>query len=69
MIKVLIGEGRATPNCPDINGCSPLANACSLLFPDGRLAIATELLMRGADPCRKTFKGTTPLHFAASKGC
>lgn len=67
MIRVLL-EGGADPDCPDADGCTPLANACSLLLPDDRLAIARELLRRGADPCCKTFKGTTPLHFAASKG-
>lgn len=67
MVEALV-EGGADPNCPDIDGCTPLANACSLLFPDERLAMARELLRLGADPRRKTFKGTAPLHFAASRG-
>lgn len=67
MIRVLVESG-ADPDCRDVDGCTPLANACSLLFHDERRAVARELLRRGADPCAKTFKGTTPLHFAASNG-
>ncbi|CAM9160827.1 unnamed protein product, partial [Ectocarpus sp. 8 AP-2014] len=67
MIRVLL-DGGANPDAQDIDGCTALANACSILDPDERLAMVRELLRGGATAFTKTFKGTSPAHFAASKG-
>ncbi|HLL90697.1 MAG TPA: ankyrin repeat domain-containing protein, partial [Tepidisphaeraceae bacterium] len=68
VVAALLAAGVA-PDSPAGAVNSPLWLACqSAADADGRLAVATLLLDRGANPRRECEDKSTPLHFAAWRG-